>query len=134
MATPTAPWGSPEGTTVPAAPRSGHPRLPHLTPRLTLKHGSTAPDSPSLPPEPAAALATGVPAALELAAETHFQGTHHMEAGQTGVGAPAAACSPPSLQCCQRSASGLPAKTPGLQGDWPPSAPVCSLAPPFLVR
>lgn len=45
-----------------------------------------------------------------------------MEAGQTGVGAPAAACSPPSLQCCQRSASedprppgGLAALSPRLQ-------------------
>lgn len=126
VATPTAPQGSPKRTTVTAAPRSGHPVSLTSLPASPRELQSTG----LLPPEPAAALPTGVPAPLEPGAETHFQGTLHTEVGQTGVGAPAATCSLPSLQCYRSSA----VKTPGLQGDRPPSAPVCSLVPPLLVH
>lgn len=117
-ATPTALPGSQERTTVPSVSRSGHPlsRLPHSPP-----HPVSSISSEARAPLPVLACPCprGMPAALEPAAETHFQGTPHTKVGQTGAGAGCHLLSTilPVLP------GRLPAKTPGLEDPRPPGGP-----------
>lgn len=127
VATPTAPQGSPKRTTVPAAPRSGHPvsltSLP-ASPRELRSTGSSASGASSCP-------AHGGASTLGTGSRNSFPRNTSHTGGPDGGGG--AGCH--LLSAIASSATGSSSvKTPGLQGDRPPSAPVCSPVPPFLVH